>query len=164
MVLDVGAGRGLRLVGAAKRLTTGKAIGIDIWRAVDLSGNTRENALANIKREGVSNDRVEVRTGDIRKTDFADRNFDVVLSLLCRHNIEDDAGRENACREIARVLKPGGTAIIGDYIPTTGYAKLLANSGMRIESSRPYFRDALSLCGSSLRENPRLFNAWRDWR
>src|SRR5262245_23242593 len=30
-VLDVGCGRGLMLIGAAKRLTTGKATGIDIW-------------------------------------------------------------------------------------------------------------------------------------
>src|SRR5262245_42175976 len=37
-VLDVGCGRGLMLIGAAKRLTDGKAIGIDIWQAEDLSG------------------------------------------------------------------------------------------------------------------------------
>src|ERR1700722_19717371 len=30
-VLDVGTGRGLLLIGAAKRLTTGHATGIDIW-------------------------------------------------------------------------------------------------------------------------------------
>jgi cyclopropane fatty-acyl-phospholipid synthase-like methyltransferase len=38
-VLDVGCGRGLLLIGAAKRLTTGKAPGVDIWQAEDLSGN-----------------------------------------------------------------------------------------------------------------------------
>src|SRR5213083_296191 len=38
-VLDVGCGRGLMLIGAAKRLTTGSAVGIDIWQAEDLSGN-----------------------------------------------------------------------------------------------------------------------------
>src|SRR5262245_57304454 len=31
-VLDVGCGRGLLLIGAAKRLTTGKPIGVDIWQ------------------------------------------------------------------------------------------------------------------------------------
>src|SRR6266487_2572586 len=31
-VLDVGCGRGLFLLGAAKRLSTGKAIGVDLWR------------------------------------------------------------------------------------------------------------------------------------
>src|ERR1700677_1673734 len=35
-VLDVGCGRGLLLIGAAKRLTAGKAVGVDIWRAEEL--------------------------------------------------------------------------------------------------------------------------------
>src|SRR5689334_4848143 len=30
-VLDVGCGRGLLLVGAAKRLSSGRAVGIDLW-------------------------------------------------------------------------------------------------------------------------------------
>ena len=34
-VLDAGCGRGLMLIGAAKRLTTGKATGIDIWQGED---------------------------------------------------------------------------------------------------------------------------------
>ena len=39
-VLDVGCGRGLFLIGAAKSLTTGKATGVDIWQSEDLSNNT----------------------------------------------------------------------------------------------------------------------------
>src|ERR1700732_837604 len=31
VVLDVGCGRGLMLIGAAHRLTSGKAVGVDIW-------------------------------------------------------------------------------------------------------------------------------------
>src|SRR5436190_962392 len=34
-VLDVGCGHGLMLIGAAKRLTSGRATGIDIWQKVD---------------------------------------------------------------------------------------------------------------------------------
>ena len=37
-VLDAGCGLGLALIGCAKKLTTGKAIGIDLWSR-DLSGN-----------------------------------------------------------------------------------------------------------------------------
>ncbi len=40
-ILDVGCGSGLLLIGAAKKLTTGKAIGIDIWLA-DEVGNSAE--------------------------------------------------------------------------------------------------------------------------
>src|SRR5579871_678286 len=35
-VLDIGCGRGLMLIGAAKRLTSGRAMGVDIWRPQDL--------------------------------------------------------------------------------------------------------------------------------
>jgi len=53
-VLDVGCGRGLMLVGAAKRLTTGTASGIDLWQAEDLSGNRPEATMENALRERVA--------------------------------------------------------------------------------------------------------------
>src|SRR5712671_2055625 len=52
-VLDVGCGRGLMLVGAARRLTTGTASGIDLWQAEDLSGNRPEATMQNAEAEGV---------------------------------------------------------------------------------------------------------------
>jgi hypothetical protein len=50
-VLDVGCGRGLILVGSAHRLTTGSAVGVDIWQAEDLSGNRAEVPLRNAELE-----------------------------------------------------------------------------------------------------------------
>jgi arsenite methyltransferase len=88
-VLDVGCGRGLLLVGAAKRLTTGKAFGIDIWRRVDQSGHRPELTLENARREGVE-DRVEVRQADARNIPFESSSFDVVLSGLVFHNIPEN--------------------------------------------------------------------------
>src|SRR5579883_86610 len=38
-VLDVGCGHGLMLIGAAKRLNTGKAVGVDLWQKEDQAGN-----------------------------------------------------------------------------------------------------------------------------
>lgn len=111
--LDVGRGRGLMLVGAAKRLTSGKAVGVDIWQAEDLSGNRPEATEDNARREGVA-DRVEVRTADMRKLPFPDRTFDVVLSNAAIHNLYKSEDRAIAIREIARVLKPGGRALIDD--------------------------------------------------
>ena len=112
--LDVGTGRGLLMIGAAKRLSTGKAIGIDIWSKGDLSGNSRDKTLRNVELEGVS-DRVEVKSDDATAMQFPDASFDVVLSNLCLHNIPSREGRDRACREIIRVLKPGGTAVIADF-------------------------------------------------
>src|SRR5215472_16474279 len=52
-VLDVGCGRGLLLIGAAKHLETGQAWGVDRWLAGALSGNRAEAVLENARREGV---------------------------------------------------------------------------------------------------------------
>jgi ubiquinone/menaquinone biosynthesis C-methylase UbiE len=112
-VLDVGCGRGLMLVGVAKRLTTGRAIGIDIWQAVDLSGNRPEAALVNAAREGVT-DRVEVHTADMRSLPFPDATFDLVVSRAAIHNLYSAEDRAKAIGQIARVLKPGGQALIDD--------------------------------------------------
>ena len=46
-VLDVGTGRGLLMIGAAKKLSTGRAVGIDIWSSKDLSGNALERTVQN---------------------------------------------------------------------------------------------------------------------
>jgi SAM-dependent methyltransferase len=113
-VLDVGTGRGLLLIGAAKRLTTGHATGIDIWNAEDLSGNGPEGLLKNIASEALG-DRTTVKSEDARQMSFPDGSFDVVLSNVCLHNIYEQAGRVKACKEIARVMKPGGVAVISDY-------------------------------------------------
>ncbi len=127
-VLDVGCGRGLFLIGAAKRLKNGKATGVDIWQADDLSGNTAEAALANAKAEGVA-PRVKIENADARKLPFAASSFDVVLSSLALHNIPSSADRNKALNEIARVLKSGGYLAIFDIFHTGSYAKTLQQLG-----------------------------------
>ena len=91
-VLDVGTGRGLLLIGAARRLTTGTGTGIDVWSTKDLSGNSLERTQANVDIEGVQ-DKVELKSDDARKLSFPDASFDVILSNLCIHNIPDAEGR-----------------------------------------------------------------------
>jgi ubiquinone/menaquinone biosynthesis C-methylase UbiE len=144
MVLDIGAGTGLLMNGAAQYLTTGKSVGIDIWRAEDLSNNSLANALKNAELENVS-DKIEIRTEDARNLSFPDNTFDVILSQFCIHNIEPKAEQEKACFEIARVLKPNGTALIGDYLPTHDYAKAFKKAGLHVKSSQSYFTTAYSL-------------------
>ena len=136
-VLDVGTGRGLFLVGVAKRLTTGKSIGIDIWNQQDLSGNNIDNAYRNAEIENVR-DKVEIKNEDAQQMSFANNTFDVIYSMFCIHNIEDKSGQEKACFEIARVLKPNGKALIGDYIPTHDYAKYFEKAGLKVVCSKNY--------------------------
>jgi SAM-dependent methyltransferase len=128
-VLDVGCGRGLLLTAAARRLKTGKAVGVDLWQKEDLSGNRPEATLENARLEGVA-DRVEVKDGDARRLPFADASFDVVVSGLALHNIYKRDERDMALREIARVLKPGGHVAIVDIEHTAEYERILRASGV----------------------------------
>ncbi len=73
-VLDVGTGRGLLLIGAARRLTTGTATGIDIWSTKDLSGNSLARTQTNIDVEGVQ-DKVDLKSDDARKLSFPGCQF-----------------------------------------------------------------------------------------
>jgi arsenite methyltransferase len=128
-VLDVGCGHGLMLIGPAKRLRSGNAVGIDLWQAVDQADNSREATWRNVEMENVA-ERVGLVDGDARKLPFEENSFDVVLSSWAIHNIYDAQGREDAIREIVRVLKPGGQAVIVDIRHGRDYARLLSQFGM----------------------------------
>jgi arsenite methyltransferase len=137
-VLDVGTGRGLLMIGAAKKLTRGKSVGIDIWSTKDLSGNAMEKTLRNADLEGVRN-KIDVLSGDASAMKFPDASFDVVMSNLCIHNIPTREGRDKACHEIVRVLKPGGKAIISDFIKTGDYVKAFKAAGTVTSRTGLYF-------------------------
>ena len=114
---------------AAQHLTTGRAVGIDLWRSVDQSGNSAEATRRNAELEGVA-DRVELHTGDMTALPFADNSFDVVLSSYAIHNISGAAGRAKAISEAVRVLRPGGRLLIADVRGTRLYESHLRKLGM----------------------------------
>jgi ubiquinone/menaquinone biosynthesis C-methylase UbiE len=133
-LLDVGCGRGLLLVSAAKRLQTGRAIGIDIWSQRDQKHNRPEATLRNAALAGVR-DRVQVGSADARQLPFEDGTFDLVVSNLALHNIHPRGERARAVREVARVVKPGGRVALADIGRTREYATVLASAGL-VEISR----------------------------
>jgi arsenite methyltransferase len=137
-VLDVGCGRGLLLAGAAKRLTSGHATGIDIWSNVDLSGNAEAATLHNLQLEHVA-DRCSLLSVGAQEMTFPDASFDVIVSNLCLHNIYDTPTRKQALDQIARVLKPGGIALISDYKKTGEYAEHFRASGLTVTKKRGSF-------------------------
>jgi arsenite methyltransferase len=128
-VLDAGCGHGLLLIGAARRVPSGRAIGVDIWSQRDQGDNSAAATLANAAAEGVA-DRVEVRDGDIRELPFPDASFDAIVSNLVIHNISGREQRRRAVYEFVRVLKPGGQIGIMDLGHVGQYAADLRAAGM----------------------------------
>lgn len=129
-LLDLGCGRGAVLLMAAQRLTTGRAVGVDLWKKFDQSGNAAEATQRNAVAEGVA-DRVELHTGDLTALPFEDASFDVVVSCGAIHNIKSRAGREKAISEAVRVLRPGGRLAIVDVRATPEHQAQLASLGMK---------------------------------
>jgi SAM-dependent methyltransferase len=138
-VLDVGCGRGLLLIEAAKRIPNGKAIGVDLWQTADQSGNRPQVTLQNARVEGVA-ERVEVKTGDIRELPLPAASVDAAVASLSIHNIPDAEGRASAIREIHRALKPGGQIALLDFQATDEYLATLRSLGWgTVERSRLIF-------------------------
>ena len=127
-VLDMGCGRGAVLTAVARRLTTGRVTGIDIWSTHDQSGNARDVTVRNASLEGVG-DRVTIETGDMRALPFSDATFDLVVSSLAIHNIRSNVDRRRAVAEGFRVLKPGGRMVIADIRATRVYEEALRTLG-----------------------------------
>ena len=129
-VLDIGCGRGAVLLAVAKRLPNGKAVGIDIWRKADQSGNSIEATRRNAMAEGVA-DRIELHTADMTTMPFEDASFDLVVSSLAIHNVKGKENRRKAIAEAIRVLRPGGRLLIADIFSTALYCNELEAGGMR---------------------------------
>jgi len=127
-VLDLGCGRGAVLLTVARRLTTGRAVGLDLWRAGDQSGNSAAATRRNADAEGLA-DRIDLVTGDMRALPFDDDSFDVVVSSLALHNVPSADGRIAAVTEGLRVLRPGGRILLADALHTDEYAVTLRQAG-----------------------------------
>jgi ubiquinone/menaquinone biosynthesis C-methylase UbiE len=110
-VLDVGSGTGRTSVQIAKRLTTGRLVGIDIWDTMELSGNSPERAYKNAEIEGVKA-KVDFKFGNVLEIPFNDDIFDIVTCSSVLNNLPGEKNRVKALKEIFRVLKPGGKCML----------------------------------------------------
>ena len=129
-VLDIGCGSGLLLNEAARRLSTGKATGIDIW-SPHTGGGNYDLLMKNARAEGVA-DRIEFKQADVRKLPFDNASFDVIVSSGALHHISRErSDHEQAINEMLRVLKPGGRIALWDTSHMVeGYAAGMKSKGV----------------------------------
>ncbi|HEY4223539.1 MAG TPA: class I SAM-dependent methyltransferase [Myxococcota bacterium] len=126
-VLDVGCGRGAVLTMVARRVPNSRVTGLDIWSAADQSGNAIDVTRKNLAAEEVS---ATLITGDMRAMPLQTGSFDLVVSSLAIHNVVARADREQALKEIVRVLAPGGRVAIADLAFTADHARTLTALGL----------------------------------
>lgn len=108
VVLDLGSGGGFDCFLAGPKVgPQGRVIGVDM--TPEMISKARRNIASYRERTGLDN--VEFRLGEIEHLPAADGSVDVVISN-CVINLSPD--KPQVWREIARVLKPGGTVAVSD--------------------------------------------------
>ena len=98
-LLDVGCGTGAAVRRAAPGVE--RAVGADLSPAMVVRARELAAGLAN----------VEFLEADVERLPFDDGSFTALLSTTSFHHYPDP---EEAAHEIARVLEPGGRAVVGD--------------------------------------------------
>ncbi|MEU4213240.1 class I SAM-dependent methyltransferase [Streptomyces sp. NPDC026206] len=128
-VLDLGCGSGAVLLALGRRLTTGRAVGVDLWHRRDQWRSDPRVLSENAAAAGVA-ERVRLCTADITALPLADACFDIVVTSMAVHNVRPPARRRAALAEAVRVLRPGGRLIMVD-VWVGGRTRVLAGLGMR---------------------------------
>ena len=141
-VLDVGAGTGLVALGAASRLKgTGRVVACDVSR----------DALAHCR------DQVDAVVGDASRLPFRDERFDVVFTRSVLIYLDD---KPAGVRELFRVLKPGGRAVVFEPINEVWH---LLNAGLRESGAFDAFKPTIDRVFDHYATSPaKRFTGWDE--
>lgn len=93
------------------------------YNGLDIAAGPVEMVRERLRRLGVDDVERRVQQGSVLEIPHPDQSFDYVVSIGCLHVTGDFAG---AVREVERVLKPGGTAVVMVYAKHSFRRYLLA--------------------------------------
>lgn len=114
LVLDAGCGAGRTTVALRRILGDGHIVAVDRFDADYIDDGGRQLLERNLRIAGLA-DRVRIEKADLAALPFDAATFDSAVST----NVFDHLGRqkEQALREIFRVLKPGGQFLMAVWVP-----------------------------------------------
>ena len=132
-VLDVGCGTGTLIVMLKRRYSAVEVVG------VDPDSKALQRARKKVGRAGVS---VQLDHGFADELPYGEQSFDRVFSSFMFHHLDEDE-RERTSREVLRVLKPGGSFHLLDFVSNetshgfferlfAGHALMKTNTSERI--------------------------------
>lgn len=180
-ILEIGCGCGRTAIALADYLTTGSFTGMDI-EEVSLASCSKNNKL---KKNNFQFDFLNVQNDEFNpdgefdaseyKFPYPDNSFDTIyLISVFTHMLTDDIKNYN--KEMARMLKPGGTIFISTFLVEAGKTefegfsfKFKAQDHYFIDESMPeiavayekrFFDDQFSKLGLVEKRNP-LYGGWR---
>ena len=102
-ILDIGCGYGFRTIGLSEQIS-GDVVGVDTdkERIAEAETYVKENKIENCRFE----------TMDAARLAFKSSSFDVIVADEMIHHVED---LSRVLREMYRVLRKGGVAVISDH-------------------------------------------------
>ena len=110
-VLDVGCGAGnytLKLLSYLPNLDV---------TLVDLSGPMLARASDRVTQATAGS--ITTRQGDIRELALADLSFDIILAAAVLHHLRDESEWRDVFTKFHRVLKPGGSLWVFDFVESS---------------------------------------------
>lgn len=158
-ILDIGCGTGSFVVLLKKQFPQVRVVGLDPDpKAIDRARNKS-------KRAGVS---VQLDEGFADELSYEAASFDHVFSSFMFHHLEGQE-RENTMREVARVLKPGGSFhlfdFVADHAPRGFFERLIHSHAHLADNSNQQILDEMSRSGfrnaTRVKEGSMLFGLLR---
>jgi SAM-dependent methyltransferase len=110
-LLDIGCGNGAVAIEAAKKYPKAQIVGIDYW-----GGQweySQESCEKNAQLANVA-ERTSFQRASAAKLPFEDGSFDVVVSNVVFHNVQDVKDKRALIQEALRVLKKDGLFVFQD--------------------------------------------------
>ena len=105
-ILDVGCGTGTLAIAASRQVGPRGTVS-----GIDASPEMIARAERKARRAGAE---VAFRVASAQNLPFPDAQFDAVTLTVMLHHLSRK-GREDCAREVRRVLKPGGRALVVDF-------------------------------------------------